>query len=135
MQFIISLKTSMFDVSKEDKNPINPIFGKSLLVWLKDKISDSVEIDDPDAEDWGWYSYINWKGRRYLLGSTAYVEEGDDPSAEIEYIFQVDKVRSLSEKLFGREKMTHNDDCFMYIKSLFESEKEMNEVTTEGSVQ
>jgi len=125
----------MFDVSKEDKNPINPIFGKSLLVWLKDKISDSVEIDDPDAEDWGWYSYINWKGRRYLLGSTAYVEEGDDPSAEIEYIFQVDKVRSLSEKLFGREKMTHNDDCFMYIKSLFESEKEMNEVTTEGSVQ
>ena len=131
MQFTISLKTSMFDVSKEDENPINPIFGQSLLVWLKDKISDSVEIETPDAEDWGWYSYIDWKGRKYLLGSTAYFEEGDDPSAEIEYIFQVDKVRTLKEKLLGREKMSHKDECFTFMKSLFESEKDINSVVAE----
>jgi len=121
----------MFDVSKEDENPINPICGQSLLVWLKDKVSDSVEIEDPDAEDWGWYSYIDWKGRKYLLGSTAYFEEGDDPSAEIEYIFQVDKVRSFKEKLLGREKMSLDDECFTYMKSLFETEQEINSVVVE----
>ena len=131
MKFTISLKTSMFDLSKEDENPINPIFGQSLLVWLKDKVSDSVEIEAPDAEDSGWYSYIDWNGRKYLLGSTTYFEEGDDPSAEIEYIFQVDKVRSLKEKLVGREKMYLKDECFTYMKSVFESEHEINSVVVE----
>ena len=127
----ISLKTSLFDVSKEDENPINPIYGQSLLVWLKETLSDKLNIDDPDAEDWGWYSYVDWKGRNYLIGSTAYFDEGDDPMSEIEYIFQVDKLRTFKEKLLGREKMTPEDDCFQFFKSLLEQELSFKNVTVE----
>lgn len=131
MQFTLSFKTAMFDVTKEDENPVNPIFGQSLLVWLKGIISDDLEMESPDAEDWGWYSYIHWKGRKYLLGSTAYFEEGDDPRAEIEYVLQIHKIRSFKEKLFGHEKMSHEDECFTYIKYFFESESNINSLVVE----
>lgn len=63
MQFVISLKTSKFDVSQEDDNPINPIYGQSLLKWLKEHLSGQMEISKPEAEDWGWYSFVDWEGR------------------------------------------------------------------------
>ncbi|CCQ11698.1 hypothetical protein PALB_25990 [Pseudoalteromonas luteoviolacea B = ATCC 29581] len=131
MHIAISFKTSMFDVSKENKNPVNPIYGESLLKWLKQELDSEFEITEPDAEDWGWYSYITWNNRQYMIGASTYFEEGDDPSSELEWVFQIDKTRSLKEKLLGREKISTADDCVLFFKSKFEVQPDMNSVAFE----
>lgn len=131
MHIAISFKTSKFDVSKENKNPINPIYGESLLIWLKSELCSELEMTAPDAEDWGWYSNIIWKGREYMLGSSVFFEEGDEPTSELKWIFQVDKQRSFKEILLGREKMTKNDECVLFFKSKFKAEPDITSVLVE----
>lgn len=125
MHYAISFTTNKFDLSKEDENPINPIHGQSLILWLRDKARGKVEIGEPDTEDWGWYTFIDWNGRSYLLGASA--EESDEP--EVYWVLQLDKQRTIKEKLLGREKMLENDGCFQYFKSLLESEPDFHDVT------
>lgn len=110
----------MFDVTKERRNPINPIYGISLLEWLREELKGQLEISEPDAEDWGWYSELEYEGSKYLIGACAYFEEGDAPTTEIEWVFQVDKYRSFKEKIFGKNKMSESDSCFVFFKELFE---------------
>lgn len=74
MHYAITFKSSKFDVSKEDENPINHIYGQSLLIWLKEQVDETADISEPDTEDWGWYSFFNWKGRDYLIGATVLFE-------------------------------------------------------------
>lgn len=127
----ISFKTSMFDVSKEHKNPYNHIYGESLLKWLKQELASEFVITDPDAEDWGWYSYITFNNRQYMLGASTYFEDGDDPKSELEWLFQIDKPRSLKEKLLGREKISIADECVLFFQSKFEAQSDINSVAFE----
>jgi len=127
MHYIITFNTSKFDVTKEDENPINPIYGQSLLVWLKNKVSTTVQLNEPDTEDWGWYSTIDWKGRSYLLGASA----AESDSSDYEWVFQVDKQRTFKEKLLGKNKMTKDDDCLLFFKTIFDAEPEFKNVTIE----
>jgi hypothetical protein len=131
MIHVISFKTSKFDVTKEPENPTNPILGKSLLDWLKNKLDNEISVTEPEAEDWGWYSTLIWENREYLIGSIAYFEEGDDPNSEVEWLFQVDKSRTFVEKLLGREKLTAEDKCFQYFKSVLENEFAFTDVVIE----
>jgi hypothetical protein len=131
MHHIITFKTAKFDVSKEEENPINPIYGYSLLNWLKDQIAEKAEIESPDAEDWGWYSFIEWEDRVYMLGASVFYEKGDDPKDNLEWVFQVDKQRTIKEKILGREKMRIDDSCLLYFKSIFESDPEFKKVAVE----
>jgi len=66
----------MFDVLKEKKNPINPIYGLSLLEW----------------------------------------------------VLQVEKFRSFRDKLFGKNKMSATDSCFVFLKELIEKQTDFNDV-------
>lgn len=127
MHHIIRFNSSKFDVSKEDKNPINPIYGQSLLLWLKSKLSGEVQMNEPDTEDWGWYTYIEWAGRSYMLGASA---EEDGPNG-CEWVFQVEKYRTFKEKLFGKEKMSPNDECLLFFKKIFDAEPEFKNVSIE----
>lgn len=127
MNYSIRFETAKFDVTREDENSINPIWGQSLLLWLKDKLAGKVQLEDPDAEDWGWYTTVEWNGRAYLLGASAMRTDADD----YEWVFQVDKHRSFREKLSGREKMTRNDECLQFFKQLFEAESEFKHVAIE----
>jgi len=128
MNQAIHFKTLMFDVSKEKENPINPIHGLSLLEWLRKKLEGKVEITEPEAEDWGWYSELEYEGGNYLIGACAFYEKGDDPTSEIEWVFQVHKYRSLKEKLLGQNKMTTSDSCFQFFKGLLDQEPGIREV-------
>ena len=128
MNIAIHFKTSMFDVSKEKENPFNQIYGISLLLWLREELKGKVDISEPDAEDWGWYSELELQGNNYLIGASAFFEEGDDPTAELEWVFQVDKYRSLKEKLFGKNKMTETDSCFVLFKEYFEKHPKISGV-------
>jgi len=128
---VITFKTSMFDVSKEDRNPINPIYGQSLLHWLKDKVSEVISLSNPDTEDWGWYSTLNLDEREYMVGSIAYFEDGDDPKGEIEWLLQIDKSRTFMEKLLGREKLTEEDTLLQLIKKTLDAEPDFKGVCVE----
>ena len=114
MARVIRFNTSKFDVSAERPNPINPIHGESLLLWLRDQASTKLAVSQPDAEDWGWYSFVEWNGRQYMLGSSASEEE----AGEREWILQVEKQRSFKEKLLGREKMVKEDQCAQFFQVL-----------------
>jgi len=127
MTRVIRFNTARFDVAKERPNPINPIPGESLLLWLRERAKPHVEVTEPDAEDWGWYSFVDWKGRQYLLGSSA----SDEDSGQREWILQIDKQRSVKETLMGREKMAADDDCAQFFQQLLQDEPSFTSVSVD----
>ena len=130
MARVFRFSTTVFDVAKERPNPINPIPGESLLLWLIEKSKGSaVAISAPDAEDWGWYSVAEWKGRKYLLGASASDEEED--GGQREWVLQIDKQRSVTERLLGRAAMSQDDECAQYFQSLLEQEAAFREFSVD----
>jgi hypothetical protein len=83
-------------------------------------------LTEPDAEDWGWYSYVDWDGRQYLLGASA-----SDDDGEREWILQIEKQRSIKEKILGREAMTADDECVKFFRSLLEAEPAFKAVSSD----
>jgi len=131
MTKVLHFKTALFDVSKEKENPFNLIYGISLLEWLREELKNKLEISEPDAEDWGWYSELEFDGNSYMIGACAFFEEGDDSTSELDWVFQVHKYRSFKDKLLGRNKMTDTDSCFVYFKEFFERYPDFKELNVE----
>jgi len=126
MTRVIRFITDKFDVSKERPNPINPIPGESLLRWLRERAAPRATLTEPDAEDWGWYSFLDWEGRQYLLGASA-TQDGNG----FEWVLQIDKQRSMKEKLLGRAPMTADDACAAYFQALLEQETAFKDVSVD----
>lgn len=101
MRQAIHFKTSLFDVSQEKENPINPIYGLSLLEWLRKELASELTISEPEAEDWGWYSELEYESNNYLIGSSVFFEKGDVPTADLEWVFQVIKHPDIKEVQIG----------------------------------
>ncbi len=110
MTVVISFQTGLFDTAAEPENPFNPIAGRSGLVWLQGKL-DAVGYTstEPDAEDWGWYIDVTGADASYMVGAIAFTDEQPDKPSELEWLFQVDKSRSVAEKLFGKNKIGQDD--------------------------
>lgn len=124
---VIRFTTSFFDVTRERQNPINPIAGESLLLWLRDRARPRFDVSEPDAEDWGWYSSVVCNGRRYTLGASA----SDEESGEREWVLQIVKHRSFVERLLGRETMAEDDDCSRFFRTLLENEANFKGVSVD----
>lgn len=118
MASVIRFNTSKFDVAAERPNPINPITGQSLLAWLRQAAKPRVAITEPEPEDWGWYSFAEWNGRTYLLGSSA----SEEDNGEREWVLQVVKQRTLLEKVLGRERMQEDDGLAAFVLGLLAQE-------------
>lgn len=130
MTVLIRFNTNVLDVSRERPNPINPIFGESLLVWLRERFDSSSRPTEPDVEDWGWYSLVTWNEAKYMLGSSA-----SEPDANgREWILQIVRQRGLKERLLGRGKMTHDDPLVAHIVSLLSSEPRFTGMQVESEV-
>lgn len=127
MAAVIRFTTSLFDVSKERPNSINPIPGESLLLWLAKQAEGTVSIGPPDTEDWGWFSDLSWGGRAYMLGACAYDDEGGDGRRE--WVLQIDKHRTLKERVLGAEKMTEDDPCVRFVHQLLEQEPAFEDIS------
>lgn len=128
MHPVIHFKSSCFDVSTEPENPINPIRGASLLRWLIERLPEELDMSEPDAEDWGWYSYVTWQGRQYLVGACAH----GSADGTHEWVLQVDKTRGFVERLFGRARVTEEDYVFSLIMGLISREPAFTEVSVES---
>ena len=127
MAAVIRFKTRMFDLTKERPNPINPIHGESLLIWLAERTKENLSISSPDAEDWGWYSHVDWHGRSYMLGACAYDEE----DGLNEWVLQIEKQRTAMERLRGKETMAPEDECVEFFLKLLKSEPQISEVSVD----
>ncbi|MDK2593551.1 hypothetical protein [Pseudoalteromonas obscura] len=128
MNLAIHFKTDKFDVAKEQVNPINPNYGESLLIWLKSKLKGQLDISEPAAEDWGWYSTLTFEDNRYLIGASVFYSPEEDSVQELEWVFQIDKHRSLKQKLFGQNKMCLTDPCFIFFHEIISNCGEFKEV-------
>ena len=127
MHYVIRFETTKFDVSKEEESRSDPVWGRSLLMWLKDRLSGQFQLEDPDRKDVGWFTTIEWQGRTYQLCASAM----EAATEGYEWVFQVAKERSLHEKLSGREQMTQHDECLQFFKTLFESDPEFKSIAIE----
>lgn len=128
MARVIRFRTSRFDISKERSNPINPIAGESLLLWLRERAQHRVDIPVPEAEDWGWYAYVDWEGRSYLLGASVTSGDGEMP----EWVLQMEKCRSVKEKILGQARETGDDPCFAFFQGLIEAEPDFHDVSVDS---
>lgn len=130
MAHLISFVTDRFDPAKETPNPINPIPGEALLLWLWDRLQVLGFVASlPDTEDWGWYVYVqaDRDAPRYLIGASGEVESG----ADLRWVIQIHKVRSLWDKIFGRNKLPPNDGLSEAVGQLVRSETDFRNVSVE----
>lgn len=127
MAQVISFTTSRFDIAAEKPNPINPIAGQSVLLWLKaELLRAGYQVTEPDTEDWGWYMDVHDGGAAYLVGASADVEALPAP---VEWTVQVHKHRSMTDKLLGRNRMTGDDPLSALIERLVRADSTLQQVS------
>lgn len=117
MAHVITFHTARFDVATETPNPINPIFGQSVLGWLRESLSASgYETTDPAPEDWGWYMDAKGDGATYLVGVSG--DAAEDGTGRVDWTIQIEKHRSLKEKITGANTLTAEDRLSAVIERL-----------------
>jgi hypothetical protein len=127
MAHIVSFRTSKFDVSAETPNPINPIAGQSVLKWLRAELAKAqYTATEPDTEDWGWYIDVTGSDGSYLVGASA---DADGSTPEVEWVIQVHRHRSMTDKLFGRNKMAVDDPLVALIERIARGDSQITEVS------
>ncbi len=128
MAHVISFRTYKFDVNAEAPNPINPIAGQSVLTWLRAELAKAhYTATEPDTEDWGWYIDVTGNGGSYLVGASA----DADSTPNVEWVIQVHKHRSFTEKVFGRNKMVADDSLAALIERIVRANPQISDVSVE----
>ena len=127
MAHLISFTTARFDVRGEKPNPINPIAGQSVLLWLREELLRAqYRVTEPDTEDWGWYIDVERAGASYLVGASA---DPAEPTPTVEWIVQVHKNRSIKDKMLGRNKMAADDPLFALIEEIVRGDSRIERVS------
>ncbi len=129
MAQVIHFRSKKFDVTAETPNPINPIAGQSVLRWLRTELVKArYTATEPDTEDWGWYMDVTGNEASYLVGASA---DTDSPTPDVEWVIQVHRHRSLTDKLFGRNKMTTDDPLATLIERVVRADPQMSKISVE----
>src|SRR5215470_18754497 len=126
MAHLITFATGNFDISREEPNPFNPIAGQAVLKWLRDKLHGSgYTATEPGTEDWGWYMDVEGSGAAYLVGASG---EPERPPPDIDWTIQIHRIRSLKDKLTGRNKMVADDPLTSLLEGFVRSEPGIRDV-------
>ncbi len=129
MAHILSFRTRKFDVTAETPNPINPIAGQSVLRWLQAELSTAgYTATEPATEDWGWYIDVTSNDGSYLVGASA---DADGSAPDVEWVIQVHRHRSMSDKVFGRNKMAADDSLVAMIERIVRGDPQISDVSVE----
>ena len=129
MAHVISFRSRKFDVTTETPNPINPIAGQSVLRWLREELAKAQYTSiEPNTEDWGWYMDVTGNDVTYLVGASA---DADGSMADVEWVIQVHRHRSLTDKLLGRNKMAADDPLAALIERILRADQQISEVAVE----
>ena len=132
MAHLISFRTTKFNVRVEIPNPINPIAGQSVLNWLRAQLTNAgYAATEPGTEDWGWYMDVEADGASYLVGASA---DAESSSPTVEWVVQVHKHRSITDKLLGRNQMATDDPLVTVVERIVRADAEILDVTVERNV-
>ena len=127
MAHVIEFRTARFHVSTETPNPINPIAGQSVLSWLREELSNrQYKVTEPATEDWGWYMDVEGGGESWLVGASA---DAGAETADVDWVVQVHKSRSMMEKLLGRNKMAGDYPLSALVENLVRSDSRIEGVS------
>lgn len=131
MAHLFSFSSSLFDPSEEPDNPINPIAGYAVLDWLAGKLEGlgCATSRPPIEEDWGWYLDARMGGNSYLIGSC---EQSEFENGRAEWMLQVHKKRSLTERLLGRNQLAADDQALVAISRILEEEPEIDDILVDS---
>jgi hypothetical protein len=131
MAFVISFSSTRFDVAGERPNPINPIAGESVLNWLRLELATAnCQATAPATEDWGWYIDVTSGGTSYLVGASA---DASEPSDRVDWVIQVEKVRSLKDRMLGRNSLAPDDPLCVLIERLVRGDAGNSDVSVDPS--
>lgn len=129
MAHLVSFRTAKFDVRTEDPNPINPIFGQSVLRWLRTELTTAhYTVTEPSTEDWGWYVDVEAEGAHYLVGASA---DAESSTREVEWVVQVHKHRSLKQKILGQNKLAVDDPLVALIERIVRADPLISDISVE----
>jgi hypothetical protein len=98
-----------------------------VLRWLREKLQGSpYATTAPDTEDWGWYMDVRGEGAAYLVGASGEVAEA--AAGAVDWTIQIERHRSLGEKLRGASKMGADDPLSALIERLVRQEAAATDV-------
>lgn len=121
MAHLVTFRTARFDPATEPANPINPIAGHAVLLWLREPLHHAgFQSGEPDAEDWGWYIDVRGHDATYILGASG--ESEPDETGPIDWTIQIHRQRSLADKLLGRNAHAADDALTVLIERLVRGE-------------
>jgi hypothetical protein len=130
MAHLITFTSSQFDVSAETPNPINPIAGEGVLKWLREKLRGiGYEVTVAEPEDWGWYVCVRQPEVSYLVGASSDLDQPDPR----EWTIQIHRERSLTDKLFGRNKLPADDPLSVRIEAFIRDSSGAQDVRVDKS--
>ena len=128
MTHLFSFVTDRFDPAKERPNDINPIAGEAVLHWLRARLlALGYATTMPAMEDWGWYVDSESRTASYMIGSNGDPETGPD----IVWMIQIDKHRSLADRLFGRNRLESTDELSEAVERLLRGEADFRDLSVE----
>lgn len=126
MAHVITFRSSKFDVARETPNPINPIAGESVLLWLRERLGTAgYQATSPDTEDWGWYVDVTGAGASYLVGASG---EAGEPAASVDWTIQIHKHRSFVQKITGANQMAADDPLSALIERILRGDPDISGV-------
>ena len=130
MPHLVSFRSTRFDVAAETPNPINPIAGHGVLGWLRGELAKAQYAStEPAAEDWGWYINVEGGGTSYMVGASG---DAESSSPAVEWIIQVHKHRSVTDKLLGRQQMAVDDPLVALIDRIVRADPQSSEVAVDS---
>lgn len=125
-RYDLILETDRFNLSQPKATFINACcYGDDVATWLRARLAElGIETTEPVQEDWGWTIEVLLQGNVYFLGigGNAFDESSGNRG---EWRFILQKHRSLTEKLTGRNQMDENDVLIGILEGIVESEPDM----------
>ena len=129
MTVYISFSTAKFDPTSERRNPLNPIAGESVLLWLKsDRLGAQYSCEGPFPENWGWSMNVSGPDTNYQVGAIAFDETCDESGGTIEWQVQISKRKSLTEMIIGAGAVDQFDPLVVQVFGVLSSDDAISEV-------
>ncbi|MEE9393923.1 MAG: hypothetical protein V3W41_15585 [Planctomycetota bacterium] len=132
MAHLFEFSSIAFDPRDEPRNSINPISGYAVLDWLAGEL-EQVGFEatrPPEEEDWGWYAEVSDGGRAYLVGASG---PEDLTDGRCDWIVQIEKRRSLLEKLTRKNVMQDDERLLQEIEGLLRRSPDLKNLYIEAN--
>ena len=123
----ILFRTNRFNVSDPRPYFINECcFGDDAANWLRlELIEHKVEVQEPYQEDWGWEMFATCRGTSYFLGLGGLLDNSAPTPNYGEWRVMISKVRSIKDKLTGRNKMTSDEGILVIVEDILKSQSDI----------